>query len=151
VIGKDDRLPWHLPADLKFFKNSTLNHSLIGGRRTYDSIDGPLPKRRNILLTRQADPAYPGVELAHSIPEALALCEGEERVFILGGEDIFRQCMEQGYAHELLLTRVHTTAYEGDTYFPRFSEEAWQRVWQEFRSADERNPHDMTFERWVRR
>jgi dihydrofolate reductase len=147
VIGKDNQLPWHLPRDLKFFKDMTSGCPIISGRKTFES-HGVLPKRRNIIMTQQDDYGANGAETAQSWDEALAKVAGEELVFILGGEGIFRDAVER-YATDLVLTRVHAD-YEGDTYFPIFDEAKWELVWEAHHAADAKNPVDMTFQRWLR-
>jgi len=149
VIGRDNDLPWKLPRDLKFFKQTTLNHAVIVGRKSFEST-GALPKRTHFVLTRQPDYAVPdGVYLCASLEEALERTADQERVFLLGGEAVFTHGVEWA-ATDMLLTRVHALV-EGDTYFPRWNEADWERVWHEDHPADERNAYDMTFERWVRR
>lgn len=149
VIGKDGKLPWHLPADLKFFKRATWDHYVITGRRSYESIGGGLPGRHTILLTSQKDYHAPDAVVAHSMEQALALCSGKAKVYILGGEELYRKTMERPIANELLLTRVHEQ-FEGDTFFPAFSAEEWSLDWEQYRAPDEKNPIPMTFQRWSR-
>lgn len=117
VIGKDGTLPWHLPEDLAFFKRTTSGHPIVMGRKTYDSIGRPLPKRRNIVVTR--DPAWsaPGVETIHS-PEELSALDLDGDVFIIGGSGIYAAFLSQ--LDELLVSHVHE-AFPGDTRFPEFS------------------------------
>jgi dihydrofolate reductase len=138
-IGIDGRLPWHLPADLKHFKALTMGHTMVMGRKTYESISaGPLPGRSTIVITHQAGYSPPGVRVAHSLDEALALAEGEE-VFVAGGEEIFRLALDQGRADRMYLTRIEKD-YPGDTFFPEFDESAWKVVEREDFPATERNP-----------
>ncbi len=115
VIGSGNAIPWDIPEDRKRFRNITQGHSLIIGRRTYESIGRPLAGRRNIVLTRQLRYHAPGVELAHSLSEAFALCEGEDEVFIGGGGTVFDETI--ALAHRIYLTVVHRV-FQGDTYFP---------------------------------
>lgn len=139
-IGIDGRLPWHLPADLKHFKTLTMGHTMVMGRRTYDSISGgPLPGRETIVVTRQKGYAPPGVQIAHSLDEALAMTEGEEEVFVAGGEEIFRLALDLDRADRIYLTRIEKD-YPGDTFFPEFDESAWTVVEREDFPATERNP-----------
>ncbi|WP_460596235.1 dihydrofolate reductase [Geomonas sp. Red276] len=114
VIGYQGKLPWHLPADLTRFKNITMGHPVIMGRKTYDSIGHPLPGRRNIVLSRSL-PSLKECELVHSLQEALVACEKEEEVFICGGGEIFREAIP--LCQRIYLTVVHER-YPGDTFFP---------------------------------
>jgi dihydrofolate reductase len=122
VIGKDKDLPWHIPEDLKHFKRLTTGHPLLMGRRTFESIvhqfGGPLPDRRTVVLTSQGElPEYPDVEAYASIDAALEALEGEDTVFIGGGEAVYEQFLPR--ADRLELTLVEGD-YEGDTYFPEY-------------------------------
>jgi len=115
AIGIHNRLPWHLPADLKYFRNKTLGHHVIMGRKNYQSIGKPLPQRTNIVITR--DPGFdaPGCVVVNSIDAALAAADGDPEVFIIGGAGIYAQSLP--FADRLYLTLVHHS-FEGDTYFP---------------------------------
>ncbi len=120
VIGKGGDLPWHLPEDLKFFKRTTSGHPIVMGRKTYDSIGFPLPKRRNIVLTRDTSWSAEGVEVIHT-PEALKAMEGiEGKVFIIGGSEIYAAFLP--HLDELIVSHVKQ-AYEGDTRFPEFEDQ----------------------------
>lgn len=141
IIGKDNSLIWHLPADLKWFKEATVGHPILMGRKTFESIGKPLPGRRNIVITRDASFTPPGTETAASPEAALALCTGEERVSVVGGGEIYRRFME--VASELYLTRVHAS-FEGDTYFPDPGPE-WEQVSEEYRTPDEKNKYPFSF------
>lgn len=114
VIGRFGELPWHLPADLARFKSITLGHTLLMGRRTYDSIGHPLPGRRIIVLTHSVA-EIPGCQVARSLPEAIAAAEGEEEIFICGGAELFREALP--CCQRIYLTIVHAS-YQGDTFFP---------------------------------
>lgn len=117
IIGRDGTLPWHLPEDLAFFKRTTSGHPIVMGRKTYESIGRPLPKRRNIVLTR--DPAWsaPGVEVIHAPDELLALPELGETVYVIGGAEIYAALL--GVTDELLVSHVFEN-HPGDTRFPDF-------------------------------
>jgi dihydrofolate reductase len=115
VIGREGQLPWHLPADLQFFKKLTLDHPILMGRKTYDSIGRPLPRRRNLVLTRQPF-SQPGVEALHSL-EDLAALGLSGSVFLIGGGEIYRCLLP--YCQGVYLTQVHRQV-EGDAYFPEF-------------------------------
>ena len=127
VIGRDGTMPWHLPQDLAHFKAVTMGHTMVMGRKTYDSIGRALPGRRTIVITRQEAWHAPSVEVAHSLPEALALA-GPADVFIIGGSEVYRQAMP--FADQMLLTEVDQSP-EGDAYFPTFAPEDWRQTARE--------------------
>ena len=116
IIGRDGTLPWHLPEDLAFFKRTTSGHPILMGRKTYESIGRPLPKRRNIVITRDRSWSADGVETIHS-PEALADLDIDGEVFIIGGSEIYKSFLDQ--LDELLVSHVFQS-YPGDTRFPEF-------------------------------
>lgn len=140
IIGKNGALPWHLPEDLAFFKRTTSGHAIVMGRKTYESIGRPLPKRRNIVLTRDETWAAPGVEVIHH-PSALAALVGDDgEVFIIGGAEIYAAFF--GELDELLVSHV-TREYEGDTVFPEFQ--------KAFPRCEVVEGHDeFTVRRWMR-
>jgi|SRR6185312_1861039 len=141
AIGKNNQLLWHLPADLKHFKDITSGHTIIMGRKTFDSVGKPLPNRRNIVVTRQAI-TIPGCEVVGSIDEALALCDGEEEVFIGGGAEIYRTAMHRTY--RIYLTIVHHH-FEADTFFPEIGQNEWKEASHENHHADHKNPIPYSF------
>jgi dihydrofolate reductase len=128
VIGVDGRLPWHLPEDLKHFKQLTLGHPVIMGRRTWESLGKPLPGRENIVVSRTPGFVAPGAALASSLEGALALCAGEAVAFIIGGERLFADSLP--IATGLVLTEIRRD-YEGDTWFPPFDRREWQEAQRE--------------------
>ena len=147
VIGKDNKLLWYLPNDLKHFKEITSGHTIIMGRKTFDSVGKPLPKRRNIIITRQ-DIAIEGCEVVKSIEAALELCKDEKEVFIVGGAEIYKQSMK--FTDRIYLTIVHQN-FEGDSFFPEINKEEWNEVSREDFEPDEKNliPYSfITFERY---
>ena len=115
VIGRDGKLPWHLPSDLQHFKRTTMNHPLIMGRKTYDSIGRPLPGRDNIILTRNKDLELPGCICVNSIEAAVKICEKQEKVFIIGGGDIFRDSLM--ITDTIIVTELKREV-DGDVFFP---------------------------------
>ena len=121
VIGRDGGLPWHIPADLKHFKQLTTGHTVVMGRRTYDSIGKPLPNRRNIVVSRSMGAPPPGVEIARSLDAALALASGDE-CFIIGGAQLYEEALPR--AQWLHLTRVEAEV-EGDVRFPEVDWSQW--------------------------
>jgi dihydrofolate reductase len=124
VIGKGGALPWRLPEDLARFKALTLGHTLIMGRKTFESIGKPLPGRTTVVITRRRDFAAAGVTVAHDPEEAVSLAAGPD-AFVAGGADVYALFLP--LAERLYLTRVHGD-YDGDTYFPPYDERAWKLV-----------------------
>ena len=122
VIGRDGRLPWHLSADLRQFKITTMGAPMIMGRKTFDSLPGLLPGREHIVLTRDADFQAEGVKVAHSTDEALKLAAGAERVSVIGGAEIYHAFLPM--AERIHLTEVHV-APDGDTFFPQINTRDW--------------------------
>jgi dihydrofolate reductase len=127
VIGKNNALPWHIPEDLKWFKENTLGKPVIMGRKTWDSIGRPLPKRPNIVVTRQSGWSAEGAHTAHSLDEALALAaelapEAPE-LMVIGGNALFAEALPK--ARRLYLTEIRR-AYEGDTVFPPLDRSSWR-------------------------
>lgn len=148
AIGRDNQLLWHLPADLKHFKNITTGHTIIMGRKTFDSIGKPLPNRRNIIITRQKKLNIEGVEVVNSLNDALALCEGETEVFVIGGAEIYKQAI--AVSHRIYLTRVHQE-FEADAFFPEIDNESWKEVEKVDHLPDEKNKFAYTFSTLERR
>lgn len=145
VIGQGNRLPWRLPADMRRFKSLTMGHTLVMGRRTYDSVGYPLPGRRTIVVTRQTGWKADGVEAVHSLDEGLQTAErmnGGE-VFVAGGGVIFREALPR--ADRIYLTRIEKD-FPGDTLFPELDAAAWRIVEQEHHEASDENPYPFTFE-----
>jgi dihydrofolate reductase len=132
VIGREGHLPWHLPEDMKFFKQLTLGHPIIMGRRTWESLGRPLPGRENIVVTRQAGYEAPGAAVAGSLEAALALCTGEKVAFVIGGEQLFEESLP--IAAGLVLTEIHRD-YEGDTRFPAYDRSRWKEAQRERHTA----------------
>lgn len=125
AIGKDNQLLWHISEDLQFFKKLTLGGTVIMGRKTYESIGRPLPKRRNIVITRTEGYLADGAEIVHSLEEALSIAESDEKVFIIGGGEIYRQAIS--FADMLYITKVDRT-YDADTFFPDIKYSQWKEV-----------------------
>lgn len=128
VIGRDGAMPWHLPEDLAHFKALTLGHPIVMGRTTFESIGRALPDRTTIVVTRQADWAAEGVEVAPSIERALARASDlDAEVFLVGGGQVYAQALERGLVDFMSITRVRQSP-EGDTFFPRIDWERWAEV-----------------------
>lgn len=148
VIGVNNQLPWHLPADLKYFKSLTNGHSIIMGRKTYDSIGRPLPNRENIVITRDKKFTSNDLIIKHSIEEAIEHCNGQEEVFIIGGDTIYKQTL--AIANKLYITRVDIVIENGDAFFPEINDEEWKKVSVEDYEKDEKNKFDYSFEVYER-
>jgi dihydrofolate reductase len=149
IIGKDNDLPWHLPGDLKWFKNKTLNRHVIMGRKSFESLPGILPNRVHVVITRDQSYFHSNIVVKHSIDEALAYAhqEGEDEVFILGGGIIYSQT--QDLWQRLYLTEVDAEP-EGDTYFPEVNYDQFKLAFDEHHKADEKNQYSYTFKIYER-
>lgn len=143
ALGKDNQLIWHLPADLKRFKKTTLNHAVIMGRKTYESLGKTLPNRTNIVITRDKNYKVEGCVVVNSLKDALkAAAEIDENPFILGGAEIYKQVMP--YTDKLDITFVHHQ-FEADVYFPEIDKTIWKETSREDFKADENNKYDYSF------
>lgn len=138
VIGHNGSVPWHLPSDLKFFKQITSNHTVVMGRKTFESIRQPLPNRRNIVLTHSNDFHFPGVEVMHNTQDVLALGD----IFIIGGENIYRQFID--VTERLYITEI-ALEIEGDTFFPAWDQHAFTLISTQEGTLDENNRIPHTF------
>ena len=132
VIGAGGKLPWHLPEELKHFKRLTLGHPVIMGRRTWESLKGPLPQRENIVVTRSAGYEAPGAAVASSLGAALAMCTGEPVVFVIGGTQLFEEAL--AIADGMVLTEIQRD-YAGDTWFPAWERSQWRESQREAHTA----------------
>jgi len=141
AIGKNNQLLWHMPNDLKHFKDVTSGRTIIMGRKTFDSVGKPLPRRRNIVVTRQ-DITIPGCEVVKSIEDGLALCKGEDEVFIGGGAEIYKLAMH--LTDRIYLTIIHKS-FNADTFFPEIDQNDWLEVSREDFQPDEKNPLPYSF------
>jgi dihydrofolate reductase len=142
AIGKDNKLLWYLPTDLKHFKQITNGQTIIMGRKTFDSMGKPLPNRRNIVITRNPDLKLDGAEVTNSVAEALSLCKTEKEVFIIGGAEIYKQAMDQ--TNRIYLTKVHQR-FDADAYFPELDMTKWVETAREEHQPDEKNNIAFTF------
>jgi dihydrofolate reductase len=149
AIGKNNQLLWHLPNDLKFFKNTTWAGVVIMGRKTFESVNKPLPGRLNIVVTSNTEWKYESVKTAKSLQQAIdiATAENFKKIFIIGGGEIYKQSMP--IADTIYITRVHTSI-EGDTYFPEINEAEWKLIDKDDFSKDEKHAYDYSFEKWER-
>ena len=146
IIGKDNRLPWYLPAELQHFKETTLNHAILMGRVTFDGMGRRLlPKRQTLILTRNSDEKMDGVSIFNDIESVLAWYQSQDKnLYVIGGKQIF-QAFEP-YIDEAIVTQVHASV-EGDTYFPEdFDLSLFETVSSKFYDKDEKNPYDFTIQ-----
>ena len=132
IIGANGRLPWHLPEDLKHFKRLTMGHPVVMGRRTWESLKGPLPGRENIVVTTNPDYEAPGAAIATSLSGALALCAGESVAFVIGGSRLFAESLPM--ADGLVVTEIHKD-FEGDTWMPDYDRSRWRETQRERHAA----------------
>jgi dihydrofolate reductase len=148
AIGHQGKTPWHLPADLRWFKNKTLGKPVISGRKTYESVGHALPGRYNIVVTRRRDYTLPDAQVVHTFDEALAAAEayanatGGDEIMILGGADVFAQLLP--HADRLYLTYI-AAEFEGDAFFPAVDPDEWVEVFSEAHDADDENHWPYTF------
>jgi len=142
VIGKDNQMPWHLPADLAHFKRVTMGKPVIMGRNTFESIGRALPGRRNIVISRRPDYQADGCEVVHSIDAALAECQDDEEVMIIGGGQLYDAMLP--HAQRLYLTLIQVQL-DGDTRFPDYTDLHWRVLDREYYEADEKNQYDLEF------
>ena len=142
LIGKDNKLPWHLPADLAYFKKITTGKSIVMGRKTYDSIGRPLPNRRNIVISRNSKTLITGCEVLSSIDDVLSITEDEDEVMIIGGASLCEQLLPQ--VSRLYITKIEGK-FDGDIYFPEYDESDWRQVSCESHLADDSNQHAYHF------
>ncbi|MDO8503492.1 MAG: type 3 dihydrofolate reductase [bacterium] len=142
VIGKNNRLPWKLPADLKHFHDLTLGKTVVMGRRTFESIGRPLPNRTNIVITSGEGYSAPGSKIVHSVDEALKAFGKDEEVMIIGGASIYEQFLP--LSKKIYLTQIDED-FEGDAYFPAFDPDEWLEREREEKTPDRENAYRYTF------
>ena len=147
VIGRNNALPWHLPADLKRFKSLTMGHAVILGRKTFDVIGKPLPGRRWIVLTRDRDWRHTGVDVAHDLDQALRIVAREAEVFVAGGAEVYAQALAR--ADRIHLTVIHADI-DGDARFPELDPADWRLIEDQEHPEDERHAHPFSFRRYER-
>jgi len=148
VIGRNNALPWHLPADLKRFRALTTGHPVLMGRKTHESIGRPLPGRRNLVITRNRSYRTPGCEVVCSLDEAIAACLGAAEIFVIGGAQLYRESLP--HAHCLEFTEIGAE-FDGDASFPAFSPEEWRETAREIHADEAGVPFRYDFVRYERR
>lgn len=150
AIGNKGGLLYYLPADLKHFKNLTTGHTILMGRKTFESLPkGALPNRRNVVITRQQDFMAPGIEVFHSFEEALQACQTDEEVYVIGGESVYEAALPQ--ANCLCLTHIDAVPDEADTFFPSYNKEEWEEESREHHEPDEKNKLAYDFVNYIRK
>ncbi|QPA32466.1 dihydrofolate reductase [Thermaerobacillus caldiproteolyticus] len=143
VIGKDNKLPWHLPADLAYFKKVTMGHPIVMGRKTFESIGRPLPGRENIIVTRNRSFQPEGCTVIHSVEGIKQIAaKRSDEVFVIGGAELFAAILP--LADRLYITKIEAN-FPGDTFFPVFNEAEWRLISCEKGQKDEKNPYDYFF------
>ncbi len=149
VIGFHNKMPWHLPNDLKFFKDTTTGHTIIMGRKTFESIGRVLPNRKHIVLTKSNEDLPKGIEVFNSIDQVIELNEQnpDEELFIIGGGNIFKQLLP--HADRLYVTLIDET-FEGDVFFPKISSCEWKLISKEKGDKNTSNPYDYYFLEYIR-
>jgi dihydrofolate reductase len=150
AIGRDNQIPWYLPADLRYFKQVTSGHAILMGRKTYESIGRPLPKRSNIVITRQKNYQLEGCNVYHSLLEGVEAAKkmGEEELFIIGGGEIYRQALP--ICHKIYYTEVDLEIADATVFFPALQEKDWKLISAEAHQKDEKNPYHYTFKVYER-
>ncbi len=149
VIGRDNDLPWSLPDDMQFFRETTKGKTVITGRKNHEAMGRLLPGRRTIIITRQPDYVVEGAEVVHSLEEALeGIGETDDEIFVIGGGEVYRQALPK--ADRVYLTRIHA-AIDGDVTFPDLPEGEWKCVSEEHHPVDDRHAHSFTFQVFERK
>lgn len=143
-LGKDNTLLWHLPADMKYFKDTTALHAVVMGRKTFESLGKPLPNRRNVLITRDVNYKQKGVEIVHSLAGALDLFPDQnEEIFIIGGGELYKQTIP--IADKLYITHINAEDAEADSFFPEIIPIVWNEISHKEHKRDDKNPFSYTF------
>ncbi len=147
-LGKDNGLLWHLPDDFKRFKQLTTDHYIIMGRKTFESLQKPLPNRIHLVITRNKNYKKEGAIVVHTMEEALKISEKDEQPAIIGGGEIYK--MGLPFAEKIELTRVHEKFKDADTFFPEFSKAEWKLISEVEHGKDEKHKYSFTYETWVK-
>jgi dihydrofolate reductase len=150
ALGKNNDLIWHLPADLKRFRQLTTGHHIIMGRKTYESIGKPLPNRTTIIVSRNPEYFQEGCLMATSLENAIQIAKNEEVICIVGGEQIYRQALENNLVDALDITLVHHE-FDADAFFPEIDTKIWEEISREDFKSDEKNKFDYSFIKYQKR
>jgi len=148
LIGKNNALPWHLPADMQWFRQHTMNKPILMGRKTYESIGKPLPKRKNIILTRQEGLQIEGCSVVSSLQQAQAVAADAKEIMVMGGAEVYALLLPQ--ADKLYITHIDAEC-EGDAWFPALDLAAWQLLEKQSHASDDKNIYPYHFEIWQRK
>ena len=143
-IGRDNSLMWNIPKDMSFFRKVTMGNVVVMGRKTYESIGKPLPNRTTIIVTRNKEYFQEGCLTASSLEEAIEICKNEKTICIVGGEQIYRQALENNLVDSLEITLVHHE-FDADAFFPKIDKTIWEEISREDFKADEKNKYDYSF------
>ncbi len=150
VLGKENKLLWHLPEDFKFFKDTTMGHPIIMGRKTFESLPGILPGRTHVVVTRDENFQKNGIKTAKSLEEAVQIAQKEDlEVFICGGGQIYKEALEKNLVDKILLTEIDAEI-EGDTFFPDFNKSQWNLSHRECHKKDEKHMYDFCFLEYIK-
>jgi len=148
IIGINKKMPWHLSADLKKFKKITMGHPIIMGRKTFESIGRPLPGRKNIIISRNADYQQEGCEVFNNLDKAIQSCDTEEEVFVIGGATLYESILDK--SDRLYITEIKKS-FEGDTWFPEINQQEWSEYEREDISDDSSVDFSYSFVSYKRR
>ncbi len=147
LIGNNNQLPWHLPADLKLFKKTTLGKPVIMGRKTYESIGKALPGRQNIVITSRLDWSAANCDVANNVDQALELATGAEEVMLIGGASLYRQTIDIA---DIIYLTIIDHSFSGDTWFPEFDLRHWKVAKREVFDSDQGNQYSFSFVKYIR-
>ncbi|MCP3687742.1 MAG: dihydrofolate reductase [Gammaproteobacteria bacterium] len=147
LIGNNNGLPWHLPADLKLFKKNTLGKPVVMGRKTYESIGKALPGRQNVVITSMQDWSAPNCDIARSVEHALELTAGAAEVMLIGGASLYRQTIDIA---DIIYLTIINHSFSGDTWFPEIDLKCWRVVTKELFDSDEENQYSFSFVKYIR-
>jgi dihydrofolate reductase len=150
ALGKNNDLIWHLPADLKRFKKTTTGHHILMGRNTFESIGKPLPNRTTIIITRNKNYTKEGCLVANSLEEALEMAKEDNKIFVIGGAQIYKYALENNLVDALDITLVHHK-FDADAFFPKIDKNTWEISDKEVFKADEKNKFDYSFIRYTKK
>ena len=149
AIGIDNTLPWSLSDDLKFFKRLTMNNYIIMGRKTYESIGGPLPNRKNIIITRQDNYTINGCQVINNFKSIENFVQSSEKYFLIGGAKIYKQLF--GQCQKLYLTQVNISIKKADAFFPKINFSQWEKISSQQYDKNEKNEFNFTISEWIRK
>jgi len=150
AIGKNQQLLWHMPYDMKRFKDLTTGHAVIMGRKTFESLPkGALPNRKNVVLTTFPEAGFPESFACYSIKDALDICEKEKEIFMIGGAMVYKQALK--IADKMYITRVHHVFEDADTFFPEVDYSQWEEIERTDFPADEKHAYPYTFLTYIRK